>query len=60
MKKRPEHGVAINASNDMAASTPFITFMLSAIRSSITETIKMIDEMSDEMIDEHLYGAQRR
>ena len=39
---------AINASNSMAESTPFITFMLSAIRSAIMETIAMTDEVIDE------------
>ena len=46
--RQQEYYDAINASNNMAESTPFITFMLSAIRSSITETIAMTDEVIDE------------
>lgn len=39
---------AINASNNAAESTVFITFMLSAIKSSITEAMHMIDDLIDE------------
>ena len=46
--RQQEYYDAINASNNMAESTPFISFMLSAIRSSIMETIAMTDEVIDE------------
>ena len=54
---------AINASNAAGESTKFIEFMLSAIKASLTEAIKMRDDMSDGLdksasrwrkIEEHL------
>lgn len=46
-----EYYDAINASNDAGESTIFIEFMLSVIKSSLIETIKIEDEMSDGKID---------
>lgn len=46
--RQQEYYEAINASNNAASSTVFIEFMLSAIRASLMEAIKMSDEMSDE------------
>ena len=46
--RQQEYYEAINTSNDMAESTVFIEFMLSAIKSSLIEAIQMSDEMSDE------------
>lgn len=46
-----EYYDAINASNDAGESTIFIEFMLSVIKSSLIETIKIEDEMRDEMSD---------
>lgn len=54
--RQQEYYDAINASNAIAESTPFITFMLSAICSSIIETINA----SDEVIDEPSSKEQRR
>lgn len=42
---------AINRSNDACESTVFIEFMLSAIKTSLMDVVKMGDEMSDEMSD---------
>lgn len=46
-----EYYDAINASNDAGESTIFIEFMLSVVKSSLIETIKIEDEMRDEMSD---------
>lgn len=48
---QPEYYAAINASNAAGESTVFIEFMLSAIKASLIDTIKMSDEMSDEKVD---------
>ena len=42
-----EYYAAINASNDAAESTVFIEFMLSAIKASLIDALKMSDVMSD-------------
>lgn len=42
---------AINASNDAAESTVFIEFMLSAIKASLIDALKVSDEMSDGKMD---------
>ena len=47
-----EYYDAINLSNATGESTAFIEFMLSIIRSSIIDAIKMSNEMRDEMRDE--------
>ena len=49
---------AINASNDAGASTAFIEFMLSVIKSSLMEALDASDEMSDEAADRT--AARRR
>lgn len=54
--RQTEYYDAINESNLKGKSTPFISFILSAIRSSIMETISM----SDEMIDEQSLREQQR
>ena len=46
--RQREYYAAINTSNTNSSSTEFITFMLSAIKSSIIEASNVIDEMSDE------------
>lgn len=46
--RQREYYAAINTSNNNSSSTEFITFMLSAIKSSIIEASNVIDEMSDE------------
>ena len=46
-----EYYDAINSSNDAGESTPFIGFMLSAIKASLIEVIDLNDEMSDGKID---------
>ncbi len=46
-----EYYDAINTSNDAGESTPFIEFMLAAIKSSLIDAIKMSDEMSDGRAD---------
>ncbi len=46
--RQQEYYDAINASNEEGASTKFIVFMLSAIKSSIMEALNMSDEMIDE------------
>ncbi len=43
---------AINQSNGMGESTPFIHFMLDVIQASLTSANAMSDEMTDEMTDE--------
>ena len=45
--RQQEYYDAINASNDAGESTPFIGFMLSAIKASLIEAINLNDEMSD-------------
>lgn len=42
---------AINVSNDAGESTVFIEFMLSAIKASLIEAIRLNDEMSDGKLD---------
>lgn len=54
--RQTEYYDAINESNLKGKSTPFILFILSAIRSAIMETISM----SDEMIDEQSAREQQR
>ncbi len=49
--RQQEYYNAINASNNAGESTAFIEFMLSAIRASLIEAIKMSDDMSDEKTD---------
>ena len=49
--RQQEYYDAINASNDAGESTPFIGFMLSAIKASLIEAINLNDEMSDGKID---------
>ena len=49
--RQQEYYEAINTSNDMAESTVFIEFMLSAIKASLIEAIGMSDKMSDETMD---------
>ena len=49
--RQQEYYKAINASNDMGESTNFIEFMLSAIRASLIDAIRVSDEMSDGKID---------
>ena len=46
-----EYYAAINASNDAAESTVFIEFMLSAIKASLIDALKMSDVMSDGKMD---------
>lgn len=45
--RQEEYYAAINASNDAGESTVFIEFMLSAIKASLIDAIRMSDEMSD-------------
>lgn len=49
--RQQEYYDAINASNDAGESTPFIGFMLSAIKASLIEAINLNDEVSDVKID---------
>ena len=49
--RQQEYYDAINVSNDAGESTPFIGFMLSAIKASLIEAINLNDEMSDGKID---------
>lgn len=49
--RQQEYYEAINASNDAGESTVFIKFMLSAIISSLVDTINTSDEMRDEKMD---------
>lgn len=49
--RQQEYYAAINTSNDAGESTSFITFMLSAIKASLIETMDMSDGLSDEKID---------
>ena len=49
--RQQEYYNAINISNDAGESTAFIEFMLSTIRESLIEAIKMSDDMSDEKSD---------
>jgi len=48
--RQQEYYDAINISSAESESTKFITFMLSAIKSSIIEALNMIDEMIDENV----------
>lgn len=50
--RQQEYYDAINISNNEGESTQFITFMLSAIKSSLIEAIKMSGDVIDEMRDE--------
>ncbi len=54
--RQREYYEAINNSNMQGESTSFILFMLSAIKSSLIEAVKM----SDEMIDEPASKEERR
>lgn len=45
--RQQEYYDAINASNNAGESTPFIGFMLSAIKASLIEAINLNDEVSD-------------
>lgn len=49
--RQQEYYAAINISNDAGESTVFIEFMLSAIKTSLTNAINASDEMSDEPMD---------
>lgn len=49
--RQQEYYDAINASNDAGESTPFIGFMLSAIKASLIEAINLNDGMSDVKIN---------
>ena len=49
--RQQEYYDAINTSNDAGESTPFIGFMLSAIKASLIEAINLNDEVSDVKID---------
>lgn len=49
--RQQEYYDAINASNDAGESTPFIGFMLSAIKASLIEAINLNDEVSDVKIN---------
>lgn len=49
--RQQEYYDAINASNDAGESTPFIGFMLSAIKASLIETINLNDEVRNVKID---------
>ena len=46
--RQKEYYAAINTSNDMAESTVFIEFMLSAIKTSLIETVDVSDEVMDQ------------
>lgn len=46
-----EYYDAINASNNAGESTVFIEFMLTTIKASLIDAIKMSDEMSDAVMD---------
>ena len=46
-----EYYEAINRSNAVVSSTAFIEFMLSAIKASLIESVKMSDGMSDALVD---------
>lgn len=50
--RQQEYYDVINISNNEGESTQFITFMLSAIKSSLTEAINMSGEMSDELTNQ--------
>lgn len=49
--RQPEYYAAINASNDAGESTVFVEFMLSTIKASLMDAIKVSDEMSDRKMD---------
>lgn len=49
--RQQEYYDTINASNDAGESTPFIGFMLSAIKASLVEAINLNDEVSDVKIN---------
>ena len=46
--RQKEYYAAINMSNDMAESTVFIEFMLSAIKTSLIEAVNVSDEVTDQ------------
>lgn len=49
--RQQEYYEAINAANDAGESTVFVEFMLSTIKASLIDAIKMSDEMSDGKMD---------
>lgn len=49
--RQQEYYEAINASNNAGESTVFVEFMLSTIKASLMDAIKVSDEMSDGKID---------
>lgn len=49
--RQQEYYAAINAANDAGESTVFIEFMLSTIKASLIDAIKVSDEMSDGKMD---------
>ena len=49
--RQREYYQAINESNDAGESTVFIEFMLSAIKASLIDAIKLSDEVSDGSVD---------
>lgn len=55
-ERQQEYYDAINAPNNEGASTKFITFMLSAVKSAIMEALNV----SDEMMDDHLAPTGKR
>ena len=57
--RQQEYYNAINISNDAGESTVFIEFMLSAIKTSLIEAIKMSDDMSDEKPDKKTVRLQK-
>jgi len=57
--RQREYYEAINASNAAMSSTAFIEFMLSAVKASLTEAVKMSDGMSDASKD-RLTGRRER
>lgn len=59
-ENQQEYYNAINNSNNAGDSTAFIEFMLSAIKASLIDAIKMSDETIDEMSDERLSKTDER
>ncbi len=49
--RQQEYYEAINAANDAGESTVFVEFMLSTIKASLMDAIKVSDEMSDGKMD---------
>lgn len=58
--RQQEYYDAINISNHEGESTRFIIFMLSAIKSTLSEAIKTSDEVMDDMIDESIAKSAQR